>query len=232
MLKIGWDEVGELPVAAGEPAGTKSQSKSKTTGKRKKRGKKKKEEEEFDDEDESDEEPVPTADVIVDCLSEDESGAEEDMTQYYRVLDRPRRGKERYWRRVDSGGTDDSDNSRLQIVAVCHGDDDGLLYFKYYDVNRYTAGPPAKSEEYDYTVCEEMDPPKETEDCWMQWDPLPDTSCSDPAAGGATIGRPPSRWKGYAVLTPEEEEEQRAIEKVKTATEALTSDQRTRSRRN
>ena len=93
LLKIGWDEVGELPVAAGEPAGTKSQSKSKTTGKRKKRGKKKKEEEEeeFDDEDESDEEPVPTADVIVDCLSEDESGAEEDMTQYYRVLDRPRR---------------------------------------------------------------------------------------------------------------------------------------------
>ena len=200
MLKIGWDEVGELPVAAGEPAGTKSQSKSKTTGKRKKRGKKKKEEEEFDDEDESDEEPVPTADVIVDCLSEDESGAEEDMTQYYRVLDRPRRGKERYWRRVDSGGTDDSDNSRLQIVAVCRGDDDGLLYFKYYDVNRYAAGPPAKSEVYDYTVCEEMDPPKETENCWMQWDPLPDPSCIEPAAGGATIGRPPSGGRGMRCL--------------------------------
>ena len=34
------------------------------------------------------------------------------------------------------------------------------------------------------------------------------------------------------VLTLEEEEDQRAIEEAKTATEALVSDQRTRSRHN
>ena len=225
LLKIGWYEVGELPVAASE--GTAG-AKPKRRGKKKKKEEEEEEEDEFVDDEDEDALPV----VTLDCLSESESDNEEDLVQHYTVLERPRRGKERFWRRVNTGGIDAADNSRLQVIAVCRGNDDGLIYFKYYDVHRYVAGPPKKSEEYDYTVCEEMDPPTETEDCWMRWDPLPDTSCSDPAAGGATIGRPPSRWKGYVVLTPEEEEEQRAIEEAKTATEALASDQRTRSRRN
>ena len=36
---------------------------------------------------------------------------------------------------------------------------------------------------------------------------------------------PPLKWKGYVVLSPEEEEEQRAIKEAKAESEALTPGQ-------
>ena len=33
-----------------------------------------------------------------------------------------------------------------------------------------------------------MDPAIETEDCWMQWDALPDTTCATSTARGVRVG--------------------------------------------
>ena len=77
-----------------------------------------------------------------------------------------------------------------------------------------------------------MDPATESEDCWMKWDPIPDTTCtvsttrSGRVGGGAT-----PKWKGYVVLTPEEIEEQRLIEEAKAATITAASSTRSCRRR-
>ena len=233
--------MGELPPGAtGADSATEAvtrKPKSKTTDKRKRRGRKRVEEEEdeFDDgEDETDDEP--DAVVESDSRSDDESDVDDVGVQCYKELQRPRRGMEHYWNRVNRGGVDVAEDVRLHVVAVCRGDDDGQLYFKYYDVSRFVAGPPKNPDDYDYTLCDEMDPAIETEDCWMQWDALPDTTCTTSTARGVrvggctTIGRAPPRWKGYVVLTPEEVEEQRRIEQSKAADEAAESTGRRRRR--
>ena len=238
LMSIGWYELGELPAGAGDSGAAegdkeKPKTKSKPRGRRSKR--KEIEEDEFDDgEDETDDEPDPIVDE--DTRSDDESDVSEVGVQCYKELQRPRRGMEHYWNRVNRGGMDVAEDVRLHVVAVCRGDDDGQLYFKYYDVNRFRAGPPKNPDDYDYTLCDEMDPAIETEDCWMQWDALPDTTCTTSTARGVrvggctTIGRAPPRWKGYVVLTPEEVEEQRRIEQSKAADEAAESTGRRRRR--
>ena len=61
-----------------------------------------------------------------------------------------------------------------------------------------------------------------------------DTTCTTSTArgvrvgSGTTIGRPPPRWKGYVVLTPEEVENQSRIEQAKHLEDELTSSKRTR----
>lgn len=237
LMSIGWYELGELPPSAdgADGEGAKRKPKPKTGEKSKRRGRKREEEEEdeFDDEaDETDDEP----DAVVenDSRSDDESDEDDVGVQCYKELQRPRRGMEHYWNRVDRGGMDVADKVRLHVVAVCRGEDDGQLYFKYYDVSRFVAGPPKNVDDYDYTLCDEMDPAIATEDCWMQWDALPDTTCTTSTArgvrvgSGTTIGRPPPRWKGYVVLTPEEVENQSRIEQAKHLEDELTSSKRTR----
>ena len=107
LLSIGWYELGELPAGAaladgGDGGVTKSKRRPRTTDKSKRRSSTRKE---FDNgEDETDDEP----DAVVEnaSRSDDESDADEVGVQCYQELQRPRRGMEHYWNRVNRGGVD------------------------------------------------------------------------------------------------------------------------------
>ena len=72
-------------------------------------------------------------------------------------------------------------------------------------------------------------------DSWMQWDPVPDSTCRNTSntaerarrCSNDKSERPPPTWKGYVVLTPEEEEQ---LEKERELSEEVPS-QRRRTRR-
>ena len=219
LLNIGWYAMGESSIA--EETSSKNttnrrvKKKTSCTGKRK-----------SEDESDSDEERE-------EGISDYDSDSGESMmgVQCYKELPQPRKGMEHLWNRVNRGGLDITDNIRLHVVAVCCGDD-GELYFKYYDTGRYIAGPPKNPDDYEYTLCDEMDPNgAEHADSWMQWDPVPDSTCRNTSntaerarrCSNDKSERPPPTWKGYVVLTPEEEEQ---IEKERELSEEVPSQRR------
>ena len=142
-----------------------------------------------------------------------------DRAGLYREIFTPRAGCEHYWTNVGRLCCDTEDLLSFTITAIVertNGRNKRLLY-KYYDNSKFSHGPPESEAEFEYTRCEEMDPEDSKYGGWAEWgdisvlEEIVAESSSDPVVPAvqrqerASL-RPSSRWKGYAIVTQEEEE--------------------------